>query len=87
MGVTAALKAITIYENLQHLLSIELLAGRLALDYHKPLKGGKLVEDIVNTLRKRIKPLKQDRVLHEDFATIRKLVNDGAIDSVLAKLE
>ncbi|MCB9893657.1 MAG: histidine ammonia-lyase [Planctomycetes bacterium] len=87
MGVTAALKARTIYENLQHLLSIELLAGRLALDYHKPLKGGKLVEAVVDALRKRVKPLKQDRVLHEDFATIRGLVNDGAIDAVLAKLE
>ncbi|MCA8914829.1 MAG: histidine ammonia-lyase [Planctomycetes bacterium] len=87
MGVTAALKAITIYENLQHLLSIELLAGRLALDYHKPLKGGKLVEDVVNALRKRVKPLKQDRVLHEDFANIRSLVNDGMLDAVLSRLE
>ena len=32
-------------------------------------------------------PLKRDRVLHEDFAKIRDLVNSGALDSVLAILE
>ena len=87
MGVTAALKARTVFENLQHLVSIELLAGRLALDYHKPLKGGKKVEQIADALRKQVKPLKRDRVLHEDFAKIRDLVNSGALDSVLAILE
>jgi histidine ammonia-lyase len=87
MGVTAALKARTVFENLQHLLSIELLAGRLALDYHKPLKAGRPVEALVDVLRKHVKPLKQDRVLYEDFATIRELVNSGALDAVLAKLE
>jgi len=87
MGVTAALKARTVFENLQHLLSIELLAGRLALDYHRPLKGGKLVEALADAVRKRVKPLKQDRVLHEDFATIRELANSGAFDNVLSELE
>ena len=87
MGVTAALKARTVFENLQHLITIELLAGRLALDYHKPLKGGKKVESIANVLRKRVKPLKRDRILHDDFATIRELVNDGALDDVLQTLD
>lgn len=87
MGVTAALKACTVFENLQHLISIELLAGRLALDYHKPLKGGHSVEGIVSVLRKHIKPLKRDRVLYEDFGIIRNLANSGALDSVLAALE
>ncbi len=87
MGVTAALKACTVFENLQHLLVIELLAGRLALDYHAPLKGGRGVEGVAEALRPHVKPLKRDRVLHEDFKTIRKLVNEGAIDHVLAGLE
>jgi histidine ammonia-lyase len=87
MGVTAALKAGMIFENLKHILSIELLAGRLALDYHKPLKAGRGVEGIANALRKVVKPLKQDRVLHEDFENIRNLVDDGGLDSVLSGLE
>ena len=41
----------------------------------------------MNALRKRVKPLKQDRVLHEDFANIRSLVNDGMLDAVLSRLE
>ena len=66
---------------------LDVLAGRLALDYHRPLKGGKLVEALADAVRKRVKPLKQDRVLHEDFATIRELANSGAFDKVLSELE
>jgi histidine ammonia-lyase len=87
MGVTAALKARTVYENLQHLLSIELLAGRLALEYHRPLKGGRGVEGLMEVLAARVKPLRRDRVLHGDFQTIRELINAGALDHVLDSLD
>ncbi|MBX3459713.1 MAG: histidine ammonia-lyase [Planctomycetes bacterium] len=87
MGVTAALKAAMVFENLKHILSIELLAARLALDYHKPLKAGRKVEQAADALRKVVKPLKQDRVLHEDFTAVRELVDAGKLDDVLATLE
>lgn len=87
MGVTAALKAATVFENLKHILCIELLAGRLALEYHKPLKAGRGVEAVANALRKVVKPLKQDRVLHEDFTKIRHVVDSGSLDNVLTGLE
>jgi histidine ammonia-lyase len=87
MGVTAALKAATIFENLKHIVCIELLAARIALDYHLPLKGGHAVEAVADALRKVVKPLKRDRVLHEDFTRIRELVDGGGIDATLDKLE
>ncbi|MBX3474301.1 MAG: histidine ammonia-lyase [Planctomycetes bacterium] len=87
MGVTAALKAAHVLNNLKDILSIELLAGRLALDYHKPMKAGRGVEGIAGVLRKHIKPLKQDRTLYQDFAKIRELADEGSFDDVLATLE
>ncbi|MCC6463771.1 MAG: histidine ammonia-lyase [Planctomycetes bacterium] len=87
MGVTAALKAAHVLNNIKDIVAIELLAGRLALDYHRPLKAGLLVEEMANRLRKRIKPLKQDRILYEDFATIREIVDGGQLDDILAELE
>jgi histidine ammonia-lyase len=87
MGVTAAHKAAAIFDNLRYIISIELLAGRLALDHHLPLKAGRLVEDAARVLRKEVKPLRQDRVLHEDFETIRGLVDKGSMDDVLAHLD
>jgi histidine ammonia-lyase len=87
MGVTAALKATTVFENLKHILCIELLAGRLALDYHKPMKAGRGVEAAANHLRRVVKPLKRDRVLHEDFARIRAMIDDGRLDQTLMELE
>jgi histidine ammonia-lyase len=86
MGVTAALKAQTVFDNLRHILCIELLAARLALDYHKPLKGGRHVESVATVLRRHIKPLKRDRVLYDDFAIIRRLVDTGELDKVLKAL-
>jgi histidine ammonia-lyase len=85
--VTAALKAGHVLNNLKDIIAIELLAGRLALDYHKPLKAGRGVEALAGVLRKHIKPLKQDRTLYEDFATIRELADGGDLDGVLDGLE
>jgi histidine ammonia-lyase len=87
MGVTAALKAATVFENLKHILCIELLAGRLALDYHRPLKAGHGVEQLASALRRKVKPLRQDRVLHEDFAKVRAVVESEALDGLWASLE
>ncbi len=87
MGVTAALKATTVLENLKHIVSIELLAARVALDYHKPLKTGHRLEVAVGRLRKTVKALRQDRALSEDFTRVRELVDDGGLDDVLHQLE
>ncbi|MHC4841786.1 MAG: histidine ammonia-lyase [Planctomycetota bacterium] len=83
MGPTAAHKARTIFENLKNIVAIELLAGRVALDYHKPLKAGKGVESVAAVLRKRVKPLTADRTLYQDFKTIVDLVDAQALDAVL----
>ena len=67
MGVTAALKADHVLKNIKNILSIELLASRLALEYHKPLKPGKGVKGIYDALAKVTEPLERDRALYEEF--------------------
>ncbi len=87
MGVTAALKAEHVLKNIKNILCIELLASRLALEYHKPLKPGKGVKGVFDALAKVTEPLERDRALYEDFEKVQAVVDSGKIDSVLATLE
>ena len=87
MGVTAALKADHVLKNIKNILSIELLASRLALEYHKPLKPGKGAKGIYDALAKVTEPLERDRALYEDFEKVQAVVDSGKIDAVLATLE
>ena len=87
MGVTAALKAREVFYNLKHILSIELLAGRLAMEYHRPLKPGKGVAGVVGEISRRVKPLKRDRALYRDIESIHELIEAGGLDATLAGLE
>ncbi|HRJ77959.1 MAG: Histidine ammonia-lyase [Planctomycetes bacterium] len=87
MGVTAALKADHVLKNVKNILSIELLAARLALEYHKPLKPGKGVQGVYDALSKVTQPLERDRALYEDFEKVQGVVDQGGLDSVLDQLE
>ncbi len=87
MGPTAAHKARLIFQNLRDIIAIELLAGRIALDFHRPLKAGRVVEEVVSILRKKIKPLKEDRALYKDFRTIVELVDNESFDKALSVIE
>lgn len=87
MGVTAALKADHVLKNIKNILSIELLAARLALEYHKPLKPGKGVKGVFDALAKVTAPLERDRALYEDFEKVQAVVDSGGLDPIVAKLE
>ncbi|KAA0212671.1 histidine ammonia-lyase [bacterium] len=87
MGVTAALKADHVLKNVKNILSIELLAARLALEYHRPLKPGKGVKGVYEALAKVTQPLERDRALYEDFEKVQAVVDQGGLDFVLQGLE
>lgn len=87
MGVTAARKALEVIGNVRKIIVIEMLCARCALEYHRPLKTGTLTEKAVRLLMRNIKPLTRDRRIYEDFETIEALLDKGAFDDVLAKLE
>ncbi|MEK7866980.1 MAG: histidine ammonia-lyase [Planctomycetota bacterium] len=84
MGVTAARKCRTILENIEWVLSIELLCGAQGLEFLRPLRPGRGVEAARRAIRRRVPPLARDRVLHDDMVAIRGMVADG---SLLAEVE
>lgn len=65
MGANAATKLFRIVENVETLLAIELLTSAQALEFRRPLKSSKLVEELHQTVRKTIPFVKEDQLLHD----------------------
>src|SRR5438046_4560776 len=70
MGMTSALKLRSIVDLAENLFAIELLAASEALEYRRPLKGGKGVERAFQLVRQIAPALTGDRSLSPDIARV-----------------
>ncbi|MGA8892676.1 MAG: histidine ammonia-lyase [Anaeromyxobacteraceae bacterium] len=80
MGMTAALKARAVVENVRTCLAIELLVAAQAVDLRRPLRPATRVAEAHRRLREVVPHLDEDRELHRDIAAVSRLVDDGALD-------
>jgi histidine ammonia-lyase len=81
MGMTSALKLRSIVDLAENLLAIELLAAAQGLEYRRPLKAGRGVEQAFAAVRKLMPPLTHDRVLSGDIARVAEAIRRGDFDS------
>ena len=85
MGSISAQKVWRILKNTQTVLAIELLCASQGMDFAKtlnkgkPLKAGTGTEAAYQFVRKHIKHLDRDRVLHDDIQKALDLVSKGSI--------
>lgn len=86
MGSISARKALRVIENVEKILGIELLYAAQAMDYHAPLKSGKIMTAIYERVRKAIEPVISDRILYEDMETAIELVKSGELVSLAKKV-
>ena len=63
MGANAATKTYRVVQNLEKILGIELFNGTQALEFRRPLKSSKIVEDFVTLFRKEVSFVEQDKVM------------------------
>lgn len=82
MGSISARKALRVIENVEKILGIELFYAAQAMDYHAPLKSGKIMTAIYERVRKAIEPVVSDRILYEDMETAIELVKSGELVSL-----
>ncbi len=83
MGSIAALKAMKVVENLQTVLAVELLCAAQAIDFLRPLKSSPILEALHSVVRTRVPFAETDRVLYDDLAAVRLLIEDGSVESVM----
>ncbi len=83
MGSIAAQKCFRIMHNLENVLAIELLTAAQALEFLKPLKPGIGTSVVYNEIRKAVKPMNNDRLLHDDVKKVAELIKKDIILNTL----
>jgi len=74
MGTTASMKAKRVFENTSKIIAIEGMIGSRAVRFHRPLKTGKKIEPVVDLINSKIKDVKGDHYMKEEFDEILKIV-------------
>lgn len=87
MGTIAARKMSQIIENVSHVIAIELFCAAQALDFLRPLKSSKLIEEAHAIIRKDVSFAEKDRTFYKDIQKVKKLMESESFDSILTSLE
>lgn len=81
MGANAATKLYSVVQNVETILSIELLNAAQALDFRKPLKSSPFLESFVKSLRETVPFATEDRVFSYDIKKCRAFLQNMSIDT------
>jgi histidine ammonia-lyase len=82
MAMGAAWKLRRVVHNVQHILAIELMCAAQGIDYRRPLRASRSVEDARAIVRELVPPLAGDRVLSPDIAVLAAAVAAGRFTDV-----
>ncbi|ORZ36273.1 histidase [Catenaria anguillulae PL171] len=85
MGGWSARKCLRVVENVEKVLAIELLAACQALEFHRPLKTTKPLEDVLALVRSVVPHYDQDRFMSPDIEAVHRLVKSGQVWNVVAE--
>jgi histidine ammonia-lyase len=76
MGSISGRKFNQILTNLEKILAIELMYAAQAIEFRRPLKCAKIVEENHKIIRKKVTKLEEDRILKDDIQNMIELVNN-----------
>ncbi len=74
MGANAATKAYRVVNNIYAILAIELITAAQALTFRRPLRTSPPLEKLVNTFRRSVPFIEDDRVFHDDIRQAEKFL-------------
>lgn len=76
MGSISGRKLDKILDNLEYILSIELLSACQAIEFRRPLKSSEILEFAHGYVRQFVGFAKEDRIFAEDIAEIKRIIAD-----------
>jgi histidine ammonia-lyase len=84
MGCTAALQTRQIINNVEHILSLELLSAAQGIDFRKQTLGtqrklGAITQPVYTLVRQHVPFIEQDRVIYPYIEKIKTLLKEGQI--------
>ena len=72
MGANGATRLLKVAENLEKIIAIELITAAQALEFRKPLKSSPFIEEVVESFRKSVSFIENDKVM---FGEIQKSID------------
>ncbi|WP_296702165.1 histidine ammonia-lyase [Algoriphagus sp.] len=79
MGSIGARKALQVIGNVEKILGVELFYAAQAMDFHSPMKSGKIMSAIYEHVRSKIKPVVSDRVMTDDMEMAIEMIQSGEL--------
>jgi histidine ammonia-lyase len=68
MGANGATRLLRIAENLEKLIAIELFTAVQALEFRRPLRSSKHIEEVVAEYRKKVPFIRNDKLMYDEIA-------------------
>lgn len=82
MGATAAVKAWQVVHDVERILAIELFTAAQALEFRRPGRSSKALENVVEGLRQHVPFVRADVVMHEPMEAALRYLREAAIPSL-----
>lgn len=79
MGSIGARKALQVIENVEKILGVELFCAAQAVDFHTPLKSGKIMTALYEHVRTKIKHVTEDQIMYKDMETAIEMIRSGEL--------
>ncbi len=67
MGANAATKCLKVVENAERILAIELLNSAQALEFRRPLRSSKTIENLHSSFRKKVNFIEHDKIMYKEL--------------------
>ena len=83
MGGFSARKALTVVENVERVLAIELVCACQAMEFLRPLTTTEPLEKVFSIVRTFVEPWVGDRYMAPDLEAVYQLIRDGTILTAL----
>ena len=85
MGSISGRKFNQVLGNLENILAVELMFGAQGLEFRRPAKCGKHVENAYSLIRTKVAKLENDRLIGEDMLAIAELIRAREFEVTLTK--
>ncbi|HWY11393.1 MAG TPA: histidine ammonia-lyase [Bacteroidia bacterium] len=79
MGANAATKCLKIVENVERILAIELLNAAQALEFRRPLKSSKTIENLHSSFRKKVNFIEHDKIMYKELDSALNFLKEHQI--------
>jgi histidine ammonia-lyase len=80
MGANGATRLLRVAENIERVLAIELFTAAQALEFRRPAKSSRVIEDLVASYRKSVEFITNDKVMYGEIAKTVDFIKSYPID-------